>query len=194
MKRCSVATRLPRWNSAAPANPSKEAIHAREQACSNPARNSPLETPDRVRVEEVQFNRLIYGVGQDRAVPTSRAGGGLPSSPSVACSTIRRALRFAPGRPLTASFLGNIRHLQGRREETGPERELRPDSSGTRTSSIYSREYRLVTSFPGGNLSSCVHSMPSDLNNGTAENLSLLQRNASLVDLFQRISVGHQLP
>src|SRR5215831_20378294 len=33
-----------------------------------------------------------------------------------------------------------------------------------------------------------------DLNNGTAENLSLLQRNAGLLGLFQRISVGHQLP
>ena len=46
---------------------------------------------------------------------------------------------------------------------------------------------------PSGNLSSCIHSIPSDLNNGTAENLSLLQRNASLLDLFQGISVGHQL-
>ena len=34
----------------------------------------------------------------------------------------------------------------------------------------------------------------SDLNNGTAENLSLLQRNTGLLDLFQGISVGHQLP
>lgn len=42
-----------------------------------------------------------------------------------------------------------------------------------------------------GNLSSCIHSMPSDLNNGTAENLSLLQRNAGLLDLFQGISVSH---
>src|SRR5215469_14692394 len=36
--------------------------------------------------------------------------------------------------------------------------------------------------------------MPSDLNNGTAENLSLLQRGAGLLDLFQGIPVGHQLP
>jgi hypothetical protein len=34
----------------------------------------------------------------------------------------------------------------------------------------------------------------SDLNNGAAWNLSLLQRNASLLDLVQGISVGHQLP
>src|SRR5215471_234108 len=33
-----------------------------------------------------------------------------------------------------------------------------------------------------------------DLNNGTAENLSLLQRSAGLLDLFQGISVGHQFP
>jgi hypothetical protein len=35
--------------------------------------------------------------------------------------------------------------------------------------------------------------IPSDLDNGTAENLSLLQRNAGLLDLFRGISVGHQL-
>jgi hypothetical protein len=36
--------------------------------------------------------------------------------------------------------------------------------------------------------------MPSDINNGPAENPSLLQRNMGLLDLFQRIPVGHQLP
>jgi hypothetical protein len=34
----------------------------------------------------------------------------------------------------------------------------------------------------------------SDLNNGTAKNPPLLQRNAGLLDLFQGISVGHQPP
>lgn len=34
----------------------------------------------------------------------------------------------------------------------------------------------------------------SDLYDGTAENLSLLQRNAGGLDLLQRISVGHQFP
>src|SRR5262249_47927747 len=34
----------------------------------------------------------------------------------------------------------------------------------------------------------------SDLDDRTAENLSLLQSNASLLDLLQRISVGHQFP
>ena len=36
--------------------------------------------------------------------------------------------------------------------------------------------------------------MPSDLNNGTAENLSLLQRDAGVLDVFQGISIGHELP
>jgi hypothetical protein len=36
--------------------------------------------------------------------------------------------------------------------------------------------------------------MPSELNNGATENLSLLQRGSGLVDLFQRITVSHQLP
>jgi hypothetical protein len=50
---------------------------------------------------------------------------------------------------------------------------------------------QLVTSFPSGNLSSYIDSKPSELNNGTAENLSLLQRNAGLVSLFQGVSLGH---
>jgi hypothetical protein len=60
-------------------------------------------------------------------------------------------------------------------------------------SSICSRGYRLATSRLAGTLSSCSHAMPSDLDNGTAENLSLLQGNACLLDLLQRISVCHQL-
>jgi hypothetical protein len=35
--------------------------------------------------------------------------------------------------------------------------------------------------------------MPSELNNGATENLSLLQYDSGLVDLFQRITVSHQL-
>jgi hypothetical protein len=35
---------------------------------------------------------------------------------------------------------------------------------------------------------------PSELNNGTAENLSLLQRSYGLVDLLERIPVGYELP
>jgi hypothetical protein len=36
--------------------------------------------------------------------------------------------------------------------------------------------------------------MASDLNNGTTENPPLLKGSAGLLDLFQGISVGHQLP
>src|SRR5262249_14606101 len=35
----------------------------------------PLNRPDRVRVEKAQFHRVIRGIGQDRAVPASRARG-----------------------------------------------------------------------------------------------------------------------
>ena len=51
---------------------------------------------------------------------------------------------------------------------------------------------QLLTLSRLGNVSSCIDSMPSELDDGTAENLSLLQCSEGLVDLFQGVSVGHQ--
>src|SRR5262249_11761175 len=69
-----------------------------------------------------------------------------------------------------------------------PRRTLSPESARQPSHKAQELKRRKL------NLSSCIHSVPSDLYNGTANNPSLLQRNACLLDLFQGISVGHQPP
>ena len=119
-------------------------------------------------LDEIRAGGTYQRNGQDRARPGysgSDSPSRNPSSSGEPPPTQRGPRRSVPGNIgwSPASLAGTCPHVSTPCPQISIMARPRicPSSSATRASSICSKEYRLVTSFPSGNLSSRTHSKKS---------------------------------